>query len=87
MSARDDSGSAFPIEGFEDRDRWIRSGGLTKRELFAAMAMQGLLAQSDEEGNGWSAESPYREKAAQEAVAFADALLAALQSPPPEAQP
>jgi hypothetical protein len=47
--------------------------GLTKREYFAAMAMQGLLAQESE---AWGFGD--KEKLATEAVAQADALIAAL---------
>jgi len=43
--------------------------GLTKRELFAAMAMQGMLAQDDCSSPGYIAE---------ESLKCADALLAAL---------
>ncbi|WP_019658950.1 hypothetical protein [Stenotrophomonas hibiscicola] len=46
-------------------------GGLTKRELFAAMAMQGLLA------SGWDHAGVPRE-GAETAVAYADHLLSAL---------
>ena len=45
-------------------------GGLTKRELFAAMAMQGLLASGD-----------YDLKGLRDAVRCADALLEALAEP------
>ncbi|WP_272774035.1 hypothetical protein [Stenotrophomonas geniculata] len=49
--------------------------GLTKRELFAAMAMQGLLA------SGWDhAEVPL--EGAETAVAYADHLLSALGGRP-----
>jgi hypothetical protein len=46
--------------------------GLTKRDLFAAMAMQGLLAATD---LGYQT----NDELARGAVAFADALLAELQ--------
>lgn len=49
--------------------RTIKHSGLTKRELFAAMAMQGLL--SDWPTNYESA----AENAAKTAVKFADALI------------
>lgn len=49
-----------------------RSTGLTKRELFAAMAMQGLIGCR----NGWSAD--HIAAGAREA---ADALLAELEKP------
>lgn len=48
--------------------------GLTKRELFAAMAMQGFAANPSCSANG--------EHNAAEAVNWADALLAALSTPP-----
>ncbi len=50
-------------------DIMAQAGGLTKRELFAAMCLQGLLA-SDET---WS-------ETAEKAVAQADALIAALDN-------
>jgi len=49
--------------------------GLTKRELFAAMAMQGLSANPDPQVSSWGGQ-----QTAQCAVAFADALLAALDT-------
>jgi hypothetical protein len=50
--------------------------GLTKRELFAAMAMQGYCSQSVE--HDWTLE-----EVATDAVAQADALLAALRESQP----
>lgn len=47
--------------------------GLTKRELFAAMAMQGFAANPSCSANG--------ERHVAEAVQWADALLAALAQP------
>ncbi len=62
----DKSGSAFPMRGAE-----FVNFGLTVREYFAATAMQGLLAADIEAG--------LKPKgAANCAVAFADALIAAL---------
>lgn len=66
--------TAFPNPEF------IQGGdGLTKRELFAAMAMQGIL--SDESNLNWAdtiaernSETTYQ-VAARNAVRFADALL------------
>ncbi len=48
--------------------------GITKRELFAAMAMQGLLASSDEK-----CEFRNKELLIESAVAHADYLLEALE--------
>ena len=55
--------SVYPIEGFSD--------GLTKRELFAAMAMQGLLANNsrDSDFKGFANDS----------IKFADELLKELE--------
>ena len=50
--------------------------GLTKREYFAAVALEGLLAQETED---WRFDKP--EQAAKRAVTYADALLAALEEP------
>lgn len=55
----------------------LRYDGLTKREYFAAMAMQGLCANYLREGvTGWGVETY-----AVEAVALADALTDALNAP------
>lgn len=59
--------SAFPIVHMNAEDSWTQELGLSKRELFAAMAMQGLL--SDPQMN-----APH-EPVAQAAVGYADALL------------
>ena len=48
--------------------------GLTKREYFAAMAMQGLIASC---ANSY----PSRKETGKRAVEFADALIAALNAP------
>jgi hypothetical protein len=55
---------AFPTSGGIDYH------GLTKREYFAAMAMQGFLAQSKEDGEQMSFSA-----AAHDAVRQADALM------------
>lgn len=55
---------AFPLSNLDG----VWAEGLTKRELFAAMAMQGLCT--------GSIPSPYL---AADAVAYADAVLAELQ--------
>lgn len=71
MSNKDEP--AFPVQSFTIQNGEIVWGepGLTKREWFAGMALQGLLANpgidSDQEG------LPV------EAVQYADALLAALE--------
>jgi hypothetical protein len=50
--------------------------GLTKRELFAAMAMQGLCSAHDREGN-WTGNIAF--DCAVEAVALADELVKCLE--------
>lgn len=91
MSASDhkstDLGSqqAFP-HTLVSKDAWgnqyTKSGcGLTKRELFAAMAMQGLISSVSQYSRAKDG-SPITERhVAAQAVEFADALLAALEKP------
>jgi hypothetical protein len=55
--------SAFPIIAKD----YIIDGGLTKREYFAAMALQGLLTDNESPNS--------REEFAGYAVKFADALI------------
>ena len=56
-------GPAFPLISDEG---YIINAGLTKREYFAAMALQGLLANSNIQLDGASANT---------AILFADALI------------
>lgn len=63
----DPNDRAFPFDYVQPEKAW----GLTKREYFAAMAMQGLL--SEQEYHKW-----IRTEYATEAVACADALIAEL---------
>jgi hypothetical protein len=88
--------SAFPVLSLlQDRDgdyRLDQEGGLTKRELFAAMAMQGLTASDgffkDEalkataKHLGIAGPSTVAVILAKTSVEFADALLAALEKTP-----
>lgn len=65
---------AYPVHKSTGLDSPLRlCGGLTKRELFAAMAMQGWMASFA----GLDA-APKAQLTAQEAVKFADALLTEL---------
>jgi hypothetical protein len=66
---------AHPVKYLGGEEFFIL-GGLTKRELIAAMAMQGLL--SDPEESGVYATS------ATVAVKYADALIARLNADPAE---
>lgn len=67
----------FPLERELDDGR-VQSGGLTKRELFAAMAMQGLLHGVNHDD--WSGTF-----IAEQAVFQADALIAELAKEVPDA--
>ena len=68
------SESAFPLADHGE----VLASGLTKRELFAVMAMQGLLAQESE---NWNFGGDITLMATS-AVKHADALIAALSPPP-----
>lgn len=64
--------AAFPTQMWDEdlkEATWL-DGGLTKREYFAAMAMQGLLRDHY---------TCFPESCATEAVKYADALLAELE--------
>jgi hypothetical protein len=78
------SESAYPHnEMTGDGDHWQSHAGLTKREHFAALAMQGLLAQNQMTFQVHTADGvllvPARKAIPSLAVDYADALLAALK--------
>jgi hypothetical protein len=58
------------------------ANGLTKRELFAAMAMQGWLAGCENAYGEFTAPGTNTHIAAESAVKYADALLSALKETP-----
>jgi hypothetical protein len=64
---------AHPVKYLHDED-FFCLGGLTKRELFAAMAMQGMFANNTQEG--------YWNEFAKRAVDAADALIERLNADP-----
>lgn len=64
--------------GMDDMGSCILAGGLTKREYFAAMAMQGLLANSFDDGVSQPASTLSGEQLAVIAVDQADRLIEAL---------
>jgi hypothetical protein len=71
---------AVPEAGTESHTTWQGQKGLTKREYFAAMAMQGELSAQDFTGEGfYYNDESGRETVAQKAVAFADGLLKELE--------
>ncbi len=53
-------------------------GGLTKREYFAGLAMQGLLASEESDRNVYETRFARNAAYARNAVGYADALLAEL---------
>ena len=61
--------TTFPRQEFYDEKLVGCSGGLTKRELYAGLALQGLLANQPYSGN---------KVVAKRAVEIADALIEAL---------
>ena len=66
--------AAFPtLEQGGDLQKWFTSGGLTKREYLAAMAMQGLCVNTGRNGLN----TP--ESIAERSVETADELLKALE--------
>jgi hypothetical protein len=74
--------AAFPAHGWSSNpevlERLKTQGGLTKREYFAAMAMQGMAA-----GDAWNqnfgvTNPEWLKNVAEVAVAAADALIAEL---------
>jgi len=73
MNGRD---MAFPVLDCEQTPNNTFQLGLTKRELFAAMAMQGLVGQYAQGGMFMETH------VAKGAVLYADALLAALEKTP-----
>ena len=85
MSAQQKAGSepAYPVRGFvADASgalcgETVQHAGLTKRELFAAMLAQGIMANPSEQMVTWD-----EEKVAFAAVQHADALIAELNKEP-----
>lgn len=60
-----------PAYPYEDKELDYYSPGLTKRELFAAMALQGMLSNPDIDFN-------YTHELVVDAIAAADALIKAI---------
>lgn len=66
--------SAFPVEVYEPKAKCYLKGGLTKREYYAARAMQGLLSNGNKISGGYEPLS-----FAKFALALADALASELE--------
>ena len=73
VSTRSDGDDSRGSFGHQDGHTTWQFAGLTKRELIAAMAMQGMLANAHEDYQGYPPES-----FADDAATYADALLAEL---------
>ncbi len=61
-NSKDTSGPAFPVP-LNDGERWTGPGnccGMTLRDWFAGMAMQGFNANSDEVCLGWDLDTTAR---------------------------
>lgn len=75
-----DDEAAFPyVSHGAIADHQVSAVGLTKRELFAAMAMQGELASQNERLGYWY--DGRSDVLAERSVAHADALLSRLRNP------
>jgi hypothetical protein len=64
-----------PISPIVSAEGWLCCTGLTKREYFAAMAMQGLLSNSNYDIH----EDGAFDFVAEDAISFADAILKQLE--------
>ena len=75
----DGYGDSFPVgEMHNGETTWVEHrGGLTKREMFAAMAMQGIISAGWDSGDVRAHEG-WRNELGREAVRYADALLEVL---------
>ena len=68
-----------PISPIVSAEGWLCCTGLTKREYFAAMAMQGLLSNSNYDIH----EDGAFDFVAEDAISFADAVLKQLETSNP----
>jgi hypothetical protein len=64
---KDDGGSAFPTDESGTDEYTYITGGLSKRDFFAAFALMGICADPDSSGS--------KDKFAKSAYQFADAML------------
>lgn len=65
----------------EDPEVLTPQGGLTKREYFAVMAMQGMLANPTSTNKLYDESIPYSVQCANASVIMADALITSLNKP------
>lgn len=74
MKIKNKDTSAFPGKSEHGFKEYVNETGLTKREWFAGMALQGFLA------NKWSIEGNYStEQRAEMAIQLADEILKQLE--------
>lgn len=84
MKTGNENQPAFPV----DRDKInMNCTGLTKREYFAAIAMQGIVSAlwkfGNKDGDGWQIEGPSSKTIIKESIEMADELLNQLNSTKP----
>ena len=72
-----DGGPAYPVIGMQDTD----SVGMSLRDYFAGKALAGMLANKRFHIFGYDGDTLADEQAAQNAYAFADAMLAKRAKP------
>ena len=80
MENGDEPAFATPESGTENFTTWFGQRGLTKREYFAGLALQGLCG-IDWEIKTEPIEDTHAQMVAWQAVKIADALLAELKKP------
>jgi len=68
---------------FKELQRHEVNGGLTKREHFAGLAMQGLLASIDPDSPDWCPKKQVVDYMVEQSVYMADALIAELNKQQP----
>lgn len=72
MSKINDGGPAFPVDVFSNEGgEYIREGGMTLRDYFAAKAMQAIVSHDP------TFVKQFLDLSAQDAYAYADAMLKA----------
>ena len=85
-STKDDGGPAFPMEiDTEDSKGYPITGkivgGMSLRDWFAGMALQGMVAQPNDHTFTWDYTKEVRQRLAVKAYQYADAMLAERNKP------
>ena len=82
MIKPDNSGPAFPSPVPHDvggSGAYVASGGMSLRQWYAGLAVQGLIARIADDYEGSTPDDPHLKAIAKHAVAYADALLKELE--------